>query len=116
MRQIELIEPKVICTLGNFSTKLLTGRPEGITKVRGVLQVHTLAGLPVRIFPIFHPAAALRTEPVRAQLRDDFRKLPALLDEALGPPPGGGDPAAAAAGGAGEETAKPGDSQLGLFG
>ena len=36
----ELIEPRVICTLGNFATKLLTGNPTGITKVRGTPQVH----------------------------------------------------------------------------
>src|SRR5205809_694682 len=34
-RQVELIEPKVICTLGNFATKLLSGNPAGITKVHG---------------------------------------------------------------------------------
>ena len=34
-RQIELIEPKVIATLGNFATKLLSGRPLGITRVHG---------------------------------------------------------------------------------
>ena len=34
-RQVELIEPRVICTLGNFATKLLTGSPQGITRVHG---------------------------------------------------------------------------------
>src|SRR5215211_9472224 len=37
-RQIELIEPKVVATLGNFSTKLLSGKPTGITRVHGVEQ------------------------------------------------------------------------------
>src|SRR5215472_10384639 len=40
--QVRLIEPKVVCTLGNFATKLLSGSPVGITKVRGVPQVHEL--------------------------------------------------------------------------
>src|SRR5688500_10034839 len=43
-KQIELIQPKVICTLGNFATKLLTGRPDGITKVHGTPQAHEIAG------------------------------------------------------------------------
>ena len=44
MRKIELIQPRVICTLGNFATKLLSGRPDGITKVRGTPQVRELGG------------------------------------------------------------------------
>ncbi|GAC1316181.1 MAG: hypothetical protein NVSMB25_01410 [Thermoleophilaceae bacterium] len=81
MRQIKLIEPRVICTLGNFSTKLLSGSPQGITRVRGVPQAREIAGLPVRLLPLFHPAAALRSQAVEAQLREDFSKLPALLAE-----------------------------------
>ena len=60
-RQIALIEPKVICTLGNFATKLLTGRPTGITRAHGIPVVRELGGRWVRVFPTFHPAAALRT-------------------------------------------------------
>src|SRR5215213_5755012 len=80
-RKIELIEPKVICTLGNFATKLLTGSPTGITKVHGVPQEREVAGRVVLLFPIFHPAAALRTDSVKQLLRDDFAKLPPLLAE-----------------------------------
>src|SRR2546423_15232458 len=58
MRQIELIEPKVICTLGNFATKTLTGRPEGITRVCGRAQEREIAGVAGRIYPLVHPAAA----------------------------------------------------------
>ena len=67
-RQIELIRPAVIGTLGNFSTKLITNSQTGITKVRGTPQVHTLGGLPVFVMPLFHPAAALRT-PFRRCMR-----------------------------------------------
>ena len=81
MRQIELIEPRVICTLGNFATKLLTGRPEGITKVHGKPQIRELGGRTVTIYPIFHPAAALRSDPMRETLREDMRRLPALLEQ-----------------------------------
>jgi len=78
--QIELIEPLVICTLGNFATKLLTGQPTGITRVRGRPQERELGGRPVVIYPLFHPAAALRTPKVLEQLREDFARIPALLE------------------------------------
>jgi uracil-DNA glycosylase len=83
-RQVELIEPTVICTLGNFATKLLTGSQTGISRVHGVPQVHQLGQRTVQIFPIYHPAAGLRTPSVKQLLRDDFKKLPGLL--AAGPP------------------------------
>jgi uracil-DNA glycosylase family 4 len=80
-KKIELIEPKVICTLGNFATKLLTGQPTGITKVHGRPQEREVAGRVIKLFPIFHPAAALRTDSVKQLLREDFAKLPELLAE-----------------------------------
>jgi len=83
-KQIALIEPTVICTLGNFATKLLTGNPAGITRVRGAPQVHELGGRTVFLLPLFHPAAALRTPAVKETLREDFATLPELL--AMGPP------------------------------
>jgi uracil-DNA glycosylase len=83
-RQIKLIEPSVICTLGNFATKLLTRSPRGITQVRGRPQVHEVGGRTVRVYPLFHPAAALRTPRVLEELREDFAGLPDLLAE---PPP-----------------------------
>ena len=78
-RKIELIEPKVICTLGNFATKLLTRSQRGITGVHGRPQVHELGGRTVRVFPIYHPAAALRTPAVKQQLREDIHRLPELI-------------------------------------
>jgi uracil-DNA glycosylase family 4 len=81
--QVELIEPRVICTLGNFATKLLTGNPTGITKVRGTPQAHVIGGRSVYLFPLLHPAAALRTPKMAELLREDFKKLPALLKEPL---------------------------------
>jgi len=84
--QIRLIEPTVICTLGNFATKLLSGNPAGITKVRGAPQVQELGGRTVFLLPLFHPAAALRTPAVKETLREDFATLPDLL--AMGPPAG----------------------------
>jgi uracil-DNA glycosylase len=83
-RQVELIQPNVICTLGNFSTKLIRGDPAGITRVHGQPEVITLGRRAVRIYPIFHPAAALYTPRMLETLREDFTRLPELL--AMGAP------------------------------
>ena len=85
-RQVELIQPRVIGTLGNFSTKLLTANPTGITKVRGVPQLHILGGRYVYLLPLFHPAAGLRTPRVAEQLREDFRQIPDLLAQPVPEP------------------------------
>jgi DNA polymerase len=82
-RQIHLIEPRVIATLGNFATKKITGSQTGITRVHGVPQVHVLGGRAVFVFPLLHPAAALRTPSLVEMLREDFAKLPPLLSEPL---------------------------------
>jgi DNA polymerase len=74
----------VICTLGNFSTKLLRGDPTGITRLHGQPEVIVLGSRAVRLYPIYHPAAALYTPRMLETLREDFARLPALL--ALGAP------------------------------
>ena len=82
-RQIQLIQPRVIATLGNFATKKITGSQVGITRVRGTPQVHELAGRTVFVFPLLHPAAALRTPSLVETCREDFTRLAALLAESL---------------------------------
>jgi uracil-DNA glycosylase family 4 len=84
-RQLELIEPHVVCTLGNFSTKLLRGEPTGITRLHGHEETRRIGPRNVRLYPIYHPAAALYTPKMLEVLREDFARLPALL--ALDPPP-----------------------------
>jgi uracil-DNA glycosylase family 4 len=83
-RQLELIEPRVVCTLGNFSTKLLRGEPTGITRLHGREEVRRVGPRRVRLYPIYHPAAALYTPKMLEVLREDFGRLPGLL--ALDPP------------------------------
>ena len=83
-RQIELIEPRVICTLGNFSTKLLRADPTGITRLHGREEVRQIGPRRVRLYPIYHPAAALYTPKMLEVLREDFQRLPGLL--AVEPP------------------------------
>ncbi len=87
-RQIELIQPKVVATLGNFATKLLSGKPDGITRVHGREQEVVLGGSRVLLFPIFHPAAALYTPRMLDVLQADFERLPELLgrETAVQPP------------------------------
>jgi len=85
-KQIELIRPKVIATLGNFATKLLSGKPLGITRVHGVEQEVVLGGNRVLLYPLFHPAAALYTPRMLEVLEADFRRVPELLGAAVAPP------------------------------
>ena len=125
LRQVELIEPAVICTLGNFSTKLLRGDPTGISRLHGQPEVLELGARAVRLYPIYHPAAALYTPRMLETLREDFARLPELL--AMGAPEqsaalpepelaldGTSEPAAATPGEDGADAGAEAD-QLGLF-
>ena len=119
-RQIELIEPLVICTLGNFATKLLSGSPVGITRCCGVPQEREVSGRRVVLYPLFHPAAALRTPKVLDRLREDFSRIPGLLEREREPArererPSALAAIAASAGRGGDDRADP-PPQLGLFG
>jgi DNA polymerase len=83
--QVELIEPTMICTLGNFSTKLLRGDNTGISRLHGQPEELTIGDRAVRLYPLYHPAAALYTPATLEALRADFHRIPELL--AQGPPP-----------------------------
>ena len=106
-QQVSLIQPRVICTLGNFATKLITANPTGITKVRGTAQEHVIGRRPVYVMPLFHPAAGLRTPRVAEQLREDFQRISDLLAQPL---PEGPEPLVPE----GERELEP--DQMGLFG
>jgi DNA polymerase len=96
-RQIELIRPTLVATLGNFATKLLSGRPAGITRVHGHEQEVTLGARSVLLYPLYHPAAALYTPSMLKVLEDDFARIPALLDRTPAAPDPDPEPAAASA-------------------
>ncbi len=83
-RQVDLIEPSVICTLGNFSTKLLRGETTGISRLHGCEETRVIGTRAVRLYPLYHPAAALYTPATLQLLRADFHRIPELL--ALGAP------------------------------
>jgi DNA polymerase len=126
-RQVALLRPTLICTLGNFATKLLSGRPDGISRVHGHELPIEIAGRTVLLYPLYHPAAALYTRSMLSTLEADFARIPDLL--ASGRPDGGADavqeepprpmePVAAAVAPQAADPAPPraaSDEQLGLF-
>jgi DNA polymerase len=81
-RQLELVRPNVVAPLGNTATKLLSGRPLGITVVHGQPQELSLGGRQVTLYPLFHPAAALYTPLMLRVLEQDFLCLPGLFESA----------------------------------
>jgi uracil-DNA glycosylase len=79
---VSLVDPKVVCTLGNFATRVILERPVTISRVRG--ERYPWQGRVV--IPTFHPAAVLRgggdTSRTMAQIREDFATIRTTLDEA----------------------------------
>jgi uracil-DNA glycosylase family 4 len=78
-RQVAIVRPRVIATLGNFSTRLLSGRQHGVSRVHGQARRATLAGHEVVLYPLYHPAAALYNPRLRPELEADIKRIPALL-------------------------------------
>ncbi len=77
-QQVGIIQPRLICTLGNFATKLISGRPDGISRVHGCELPLEIGGQNVVLYPLFHPAAALYTPAMLETLEHDFRRIPEL--------------------------------------
>ncbi len=89
IKQINIIKPKVVVTLGNFATKFsLNGfKAKGMTSVQGISKIH---GEPkeveynnhkVTVFPMYHPAAMLYNPNLKKILKEDFKKLERLIIE-----------------------------------
>jgi len=120
-RQLELIEPRVVCTLGNFATKLLRAdAAKGITRLHGREEVRQIGPRTVRLYPLYHPAAALYTPSMLEVLRADFRRIPELLAEPVPeqPEPEAAEPVVrepAVVAEAPEPAPEPESAQLGLF-
>lgn len=75
-KQIEIIDPKIICTMGKYSTHLILNTDTGITKLRGkVFRVKNRM-----VLPINHPAAALYTPSRLGILKEDFRRIKMILE------------------------------------
>jgi len=77
-RQIEIIKPRIIVTLGRFA--LAKFLPSGkITRIHGQMKVVSFQGRRIIVFPLFHPAAGLRNDQILKNLEEDFQKIPGLL-------------------------------------
>lgn len=74
--QLDILKPRVICTLGAVATKALLGPSISITKIRG--QVHEYRGLV--LVPTFHPAYLLRNPPAKKFAWADLKKVKQLLE------------------------------------
>lgn len=74
-KQIEIIDPKIIVTVGRFSMYKFLGEGVGISKIHGVPRQVIWNGRKIYIFPMFHSAAALRDGNVMKMFREDFKKL-----------------------------------------
>ena len=75
-KQIEIIRPRIICTLGNHATRTLLGTTTGITQLHGKL----VRKKGLAYVPLFHPAAALHKPPLKSVLIGDFQLLRENLD------------------------------------
>ncbi len=83
-QQVDLIEPRVVLTLGNFATRALLGTTEGISRLRG--RSYPFGGGVAVLVPTFHPAAALRGGgEVMAKMRADFVRARLALERVADP-------------------------------
>jgi uracil-DNA glycosylase family 4 len=76
-QQIDVIKPKLLCTLGRWSTETILERKVSITRIRAQVISHKN----LVVFPLLHPAAALHQGNLLPSLREDFAKLKRYLDE-----------------------------------
>ena len=81
---LEIINPKVIVTLGRFSMGKFIPNAR-ITSIHGKPRIVQFNSKQLTVIPMFHPAAALRSSEVMRQIKEDFQKLPEILKEAAKP-------------------------------
>lgn len=79
-RQIGLIQPRVICPMGNSAIRGLLKSEDSVTALHGI----PFEADSITYFPMYHPAAALYTFSLKKVMEEDFRKLGALLDSLAG--------------------------------
>jgi len=77
-RQVAIIKPAIICTLGNFALRAVRADRTGITEVHGIAEKRNFNGREIVLFPLFHPAAALRSTGTRKLLAEDLLLLARL--------------------------------------
>ena len=82
-KQIEIINPKIICTLGNFATRYIlekfgfTNKVQGISKIRGQVFEEKQR----KIIPLYHPAVAVYDANQKETLIEDFKIIKKVLDK-----------------------------------
>lgn len=84
IRQIELIQPKVIVALGSFAAKMLLDTKTGITALRGQFHEYALANQSDNttvIMPTYHPAYLLRNPNAKREVWEDMQQVMELLDK-----------------------------------
>lgn len=79
-KQIEIIDPKIIVTLGRFSMYKFFGEGSSISGIHGKPRNIQWNGKTIAVFPMYHPAAALRSGSMLAAFEEDFQKLKNLLN------------------------------------
>ena len=100
-RQLDLISPKIVVTLGRYSfNKLFPG--ESISKARGKPRRWN----DITVYPMYHPAAALHNPALRPVIESDFGRLPSLVEEAAREPEAVREP---------EQEEAPATKQLSMF-
>lgn len=100
-KQLELISPKVLVTLGRYSfAKLFPG--EAISRARGKPRTWR----DITVFPMYHPAAALHNPALRPVILGDFARLPALISDVIPVPEPASEP---------EQEEAPATKQLSMF-
>lgn len=80
-QQIDLVKPKIICCLGNFSTQYimekfgLKNKVQGISKIHGRVFIAPVSHGSIKIVPLYHPAVATYNANIMPILIQDFRML-----------------------------------------
>lgn len=89
IEQIKIIKPKIICTLGNYSTKFVLSefnipnmtKIQGITKLHGKVHHIVIDGMDFMVIPLYHPAAMLYNPNLRPILAKDFLEMEQVLKQ-----------------------------------
>ncbi len=90
VEQLEIIQPEIVATLGNFATKFVLAdfNPENMSSIPGISNLHgqakpkKISGLQFTAFPLYHPAAMLYNPGLRETLEKDFEKMRGVLTQA----------------------------------
>ena len=93
-KQITEIKPKVICSLGNYSTKFFMAggevdkmdEIEGITKLHGKVKMIDFCGLKIKLIPLFHPAAIIYNQKLKVEWEKDMEIVKLNLQSSVGKP------------------------------